>query len=91
MNKVIPSFEEFLNESKTYQVKDFHENDLLTFKDKEVWIVVKAGMRGSDNRVASNEITIKPYSDLAKKKNVSLAIDISMDYLKDNLVKVEKK
>jgi len=38
--KHIKLFEEFVNES--YKINDFPEGSLITFKDKEVWRVVKA-------------------------------------------------
>jgi hypothetical protein len=89
--KNIPNFEDFLNES-SYNVKDFPENALITFKDKEVWKVVKpSGMSGLFNRRRSaDEITIKPYNDLAKDKNVSLSIDVDLKYLNANVTKIDE-
>jgi hypothetical protein len=89
MNK-IPNFNEFLNESKT-SVEDIEIGDILHFKDGEAWIVVKSGLRASNNRKSSNEVTAKPYNKLAKDKNVSLAIDFTIDYINDTLDKLEKK
>ena len=66
------------------KVEDFKIGDLVNFKNGQVWKVVKAGMRGSDNRVAQNEITIYPYNDLAKEKNISMSIDLNIDYLINN-------
>ena len=94
MNNHIPSFDQFLNESinesKSYKIEDFPLDALITFKDNEVWKVVKAGMRASNNRVKSDEITVKPYNDLAKKRNISLPIDLTLTYLNDNVKKIEK-
>lgn len=89
--KNIPTFEDFLNEGTKYAVKDFPIDSLITLKDGEVWKVVKAGMRASDSRVKSDEITIKPDNKLAKDRNVSLAIDVNLEYLNANVKKIEKK
>jgi len=86
--KHIKLFEEFVNES--YKINDFPEGSLITFKDKEVWRVVKAGMRRSNDRVGSDEITIKPYNDLAKDKNVSMVIDVNLDFLNANVKKIKQ-
>lgn len=73
-----------LHESKnSYEVKDFPINSLITFKDGEVWKAVK-----SDLRKKADEITIKPFNKLAKDKNVSLAIDVSLKYLNDNVTAI---
>ena len=88
--KHIPSFEEFLNESSHYEIDDFQIGDILHMKDGEAWKVVKAGMRGSGNRKASDEITVYPYNKLAKDRNVKMSIDLSIKYLNDNVTKIEK-
>lgn len=90
--KNLQSFYEFLNESTTaYKPSDFDEGDIIHFKDGEAWRVVKAGLRGSNNQVRSNEITIKPENKLAKDRNVSMSIDVDMDYLNKEVKKIEKK
>lgn len=88
--KNIPEFEDFITESN-YTQKDFSKDNLIHFKDGEVWIVVEPGMRNSNDRRGPNEITIKPFNKLAKDKNVSLPIDVDMKYLNDNVTKVENK
>jgi hypothetical protein len=87
----IPSFEEFLNESTKYSIDDFQIGDVLHMKDGEAWEVVKAGLRGSGNRKASDEITVYPYNKLAKDRNVKMSIDLSIKYLNDNVTKIEKQ
>jgi len=47
-------------------------------------------MRRSNDRVGSDEITIKPYNDLAKDKNVSMVIDVNLDFLNANVKKIEQ-
>ena len=70
---------------------EYKEGDLVKFKDdKEVWQVVKAGMRNSNDRVQSNEVTIKPYDALAKRNNVSVPIDITIEYLNANTEKINE-
>ena len=85
------NIKESVNEGTKYAVKDFPIDSLITLKDGEIWKVVKAGMRASDSRVKSDEITIKPDNKLAKDRNVSLAIDVNLDYLNANVKKIEKK
>ena len=77
-----------ITESKKYQIKDFPIDSLVTFKDGETWKVIKAGMRSSNDRVKSDEITIKPFDEVAKRKNVSLPIDVNLDYLNANVTKI---
>jgi hypothetical protein len=89
--KNIPTFENFLNESKSFSIIDFPVDSIIHFKDGESWKVVKpSGMSGLFNRRRSlDEITIKPYNDLAKKKNVSLTINVDLNYLNANVTKIE--
>jgi hypothetical protein len=77
-----------LNESKKTKIEDYAIDKLIHFKDGEVWKVVKSGLRGSNNRKQSDEVTIKPFNKIAKDKNVSLAIDVNLDYLNANVVKI---
>lgn len=88
--KNLQTFNEFLNEASRYSPSDFTEGDIIHFKDGESWRVVKAGLRGSNNRVKSNEITIKPENKLAKDRNVSMSIDVDMEYLNKEVKKIEK-
>lgn len=90
--KHIPTFEDFLNEASSFKITDFPVDAIIHFKDRETWQVVKpSGMSGLFNRRRSaDEITIKPYNDLAKKKNVSLAINVDLNYLNANVTKIEK-
>lgn len=80
-----------LTESKSsYNIDDFTEGAIITFDDGEEWKVVKPGMRGSRERVKSNEITIYPHNDIAKKSNISKNIDVSLDYLNSHAVDIKK-
>jgi hypothetical protein len=72
-------------------IENYKVGDILSFKDGEDWKVVKAGMRASDNRVRPDEITIAPHNQLAKDRNISLPIDINLDYLKNNLNEAKEK
>ena len=92
----LPNFKEFLtestvNEAKKYKVADFNEGDIIHFKDGESWIVVKPGMRSSDSRRKENEITAKPFNKAAKLLNVSMSIDMDIDFINDTIKKLEKK
>ena len=77
-----------LNESKMTKIEDYKIGKFIHFKDGEVWQVVKSGLRGSDNRKHADEVTIKPFNKLAKEKNVSLAIDVNLNYLNSNVIKI---
>ena len=52
--------------------------DILSFKDGEDWKVMKI----KDN---VGKLVIKPHNEKAKEGNVSLEIDVDLDYLKKNL------
>jgi len=58
----------------------------IKFKDGEEWIVTKPGMRGNGEQLKPNEVYIKPYNKLAKDRNVSLGIDVDIDYINKNKV-----
>jgi hypothetical protein len=73
-----------------YKITDFPEDSKILFNDGEEWIVVKKGMRGTGSYRKSDEITIKPFNKLAKDKNVSLAIDVNLDYLNANVKKINE-
>jgi hypothetical protein len=90
--KNIPTFENFLNEANSFKVTDFPVDAIVHFKDGEAWKVVKpSGMSGLFNRRRSaDEITIKPDNDLAKKKNVSLPINVDLNYLNANVTKIDE-
>jgi signal peptidase I len=60
-------------DSKKYKV-----GDILKFKDDEDWKVMKV----KDN---VGKLVIKPHNEKAKKGNISLEIDVDLDYLKNNL------
>ena len=87
---VVYVHESIVNEAN-YQITDFPVDSLIEFKDGEIWKVVKAGMRASDSRVKSDEITISPNNKLAKDRNVSLPIDVNLVYLNANVKKIENK
>lgn len=82
---MIKKFKEFISESKKYTVDDFLVGTKIEFKDKEVWVVVKPNARK-----ASDEITIKPYNDIAKKHNVSVAIDYDIVSLNKDIKSIIK-
>lgn len=71
-----------------YTIEDFPVGSIIQFKNGEEWKVVKAGMRGSNDRVKSNEITIFPHNKKAKETHISMSIDITLEYLNKNVKKV---
>jgi RNA polymerase-interacting CarD/CdnL/TRCF family regulator len=78
-----------VKESKNnFKITDFPEGSKIMFNDGEEWLVVKPGLRGSNNRRTADEITIKPFNKLAKDKNVSLPIDINLEFLNANVKSV---
>jgi len=89
-NKTFKVEESIVNEAALYKIEDFPINSLIEFKDGEIWKVVKAGMRASDSRVKSGEITISPNNKLAKDKHISLPIDVNLEYLNANVSKITK-
>ena len=66
-----------------YSVEDFPVDSLIHFNDGESWKVVKATTKWCN-------ISAKPYNDLAKNRNISLAIDFSLEYLNENVNKIDK-
>ena len=66
-----------------YSVEDFPGGSLIHFNDGESWKVVKVATKWS-------KISAKPYNELAKNRNISLAIDFSLEYLNENVNKIEK-
>jgi len=87
--KHLQTFESFLNEAN-YKPADFPAGSIVHFKDGEEWIVVEPGMRASNARRQSNEVTLMPHNKLAKDKNVSMSSDFTMDYLNREATKIEK-
>ena len=80
-----------ISESKNkFKITDFPEGSKILFNDSEEWIVVKKGMRGSGSWRNSDEITIKPFNKLAKDKNVSLAIDVNLEFLNANVKEINE-
>jgi hypothetical protein len=73
-----------------YKITDFPEGLKILFTDGEEWIVVKKGMRGSGSWRKSDEITIKPFNKLAKDKNVSLPIDVTLEFLNSNIKEINE-
>ena len=73
------SFESPVNEAKDSPISAYKVGDILKFKDNEDWKVMKV----KDN---VGKLVIKPYNEKAKEGNVSLEIDIDLDYLKKNLL-----
>ena len=66
-----------------YSVEDFPGGSLIHFNDGESWKVVKVATKWS-------KVSAKPYNDLAKNRNISLAIDFSLEYLNENVNKIDK-
>ena len=58
-------------------MKNLKKGQTVKFKDCETWIVVK------DTNSQGNT-QLKPYCNLAKENNISLAICFTAEYLKDN-------
>jgi hypothetical protein len=75
------SYESPVNEAKS--ISDYKVGDVISFKDGEDWKVMKV----KDN---VGKLVIKPHNEKAKKGNVSLEIDIDVDYLKKNLLEATK-
>lgn len=73
-----------------FKTTDFPEGSKILFNDGEEWIVVKPGLRGSSNRLRSDEISAKPFNKLAKDRNISLSVDFSLNYLNDNVKKISE-
>ena len=65
-------------------ISDYKVGDILKFKDGEDWKVMKV----KDN---VGKLVIKPHNEKAKKGNVSLEIDIDLDYLKKNLTEAKEE
>jgi hypothetical protein len=86
--KHIKDFEGFLNESKTnYSIEDFPVGAIIVYENGEEWKVVEPGMRRSDSRRAPNEITAKPHNAKAKQHNISLPVDLTIDFLNSEGIK----
>jgi hypothetical protein len=79
---------ESTNENAKTKVEDYTEGSFIHFKNGEVWIVVKPGLRASNSRKKSDEVAAKPYNKIAKDRNVSLSVDLSLDYLNANITKI---
>jgi len=63
-------------------IEKYKVGDILSFKDGEEWKVMKV----KDN---VGKLVIKPNNEKAKEGNVSLEIDVDLDYLKKNLKESE--
>jgi hypothetical protein len=73
-----------VNEAKDSPINTYKVGDILKFKDDEDWKVMKV----KDN---VGKLVIKPHNEKAKKGNVSLEIDIDLNYLKKNLLEAKKE
>jgi len=60
------------------ETNEFLVNSFINFADGEVWVVVKNNGFG--------RITAKPFNELAKTKNISLAIEFDEQFIKDNIL-----
>ena len=65
-----------MDEAKS--ISDYKIGDIISFKDGEDWKVMKV----KDN---VGKLVIKPHNEKAKEGNVSLEIDVDLNYLKKNL------
>jgi len=83
LSKLYSDFYEGLEEAEE-SISEYKVGDILKFKDGEEWKVMKV----KDN---VGKLVIKPYNEKAKKGNVSLEIDIDLDYLKKNLKEAEEE
>jgi len=63
--------------------EDWKVGDIIHFNDGEDWKVMKV-------KNLINKLVIKPYNQQAKEKNVSIEIDVDMDYVKKNAKKMAK-
>ncbi len=87
--KHIQTFESFLKESldqvneakKTYTVDGFPVGSIIVYKNGEEWLVVKPGMRRPADRRGDDQITAKPHNAKAREGNISMPVDISIDFL----------
>jgi hypothetical protein len=80
-----------LKEASKYTIDDFSIGTIITFKNKEEFIVVKKGkIVSSGNFYKSNEVLIKPYNKLAKDRNISLATPMSIEQLNQEQIKISK-
>lgn len=77
--------------SKIFSVDDFKKGDVILFKNGEEWLVVDPGMRRSVDRRNSDEITIKPWNDIAKRGHISMAIDFPIASINDEIAELKKK
>lgn len=71
-----------------WSLKDFKVDSLIHFNDGEVWQVVKESTLHTHDRKKDDGIKIKPYNELAKKRNTSLQINVDLEYLNKNATKV---
>ena len=64
---------------------------ILVFKDGEEWKVAPSSKISTHGYLAPSEkeVSIKPFNDLAKKNNISLAVPIDESYFKKNVLKVK--
>ena len=84
---------EIIEKDGKIKVEDFKVGDIISFKDGEEWVVVPTSKISSHNNpsIKSGEIMIKPHNKLAKDKNISLPISVSMEFLSKELEGVAKK
>jgi hypothetical protein len=62
---------------KESQESQYKVGDKVEFKDGEVWVVAKPGVKG-------NKVFMKPSNEKAKENNISMAIEFTFDYIKKN-------
>lgn len=72
--------------AKKKEAKDYKAGDIIKFKDGEEWIVMKpSSVRRNEDRLKPDELYVKPYNKLAKDRNVSVGVDLSMSYINAHL------
>jgi hypothetical protein len=69
--------------NESTEANSYNVGDIVRFPDGEEWLVVKPGMRHPRDRRGDDEITMKPYNNVAKSKYISLPIDFKINDLAD--------
>ena len=83
----IPTFDEFTNESRLNEYREFSVNDFPigaeVWMADEVWKVVKPGSRGE-------KVIMVPFNAVAKKRYISIAIEFDLNWLAGTVEKIDK-
>jgi len=79
----IKTFGSFLNEEKSFNVKDLPKGAIVTFKDGETWMVTKVIGNSSNPR----GYMMAPYGK-TKEYYISMQIEFSIKKLEDDIESV---